>query len=72
MARKRFRWTRERYRKARSLDRYFARHIYDMPSEPPRLVQRLHDLYERHPQRDDPLLANVRHRLNCWGDDIPF
>lgn len=36
MARKRFRWTRARFYKARSLSRYFARHVYDLPSDPNR------------------------------------
>lgn len=74
MPRRRFRWTRERYRKAAHLARYFARHGYSLPSEPPALVRRYWALWERHPQRDDPLTKPM-----CWrepyisrDDDVPF
>lgn len=70
MARRRFRWTRERYRKAQHLSRFFSRLGYDLPSDPPRLLQRYFELWERHPQRDDPLLQPVRYRYE--RDDIPF
>ena len=70
MARRRFRWTRERYRKARHLARFFSRFVYELPSEPPRLLQRYFELWQRHPQRDDPLLQPVRYRYE--RDDIPF
>lgn len=70
MARRRFRWTRERYRKAQRLSRFFSRLVYDLPSDPPRLLQRYFELWERHPQRDDPLLQPVRYRYE--RDDIPF
>ncbi len=74
MARKRFRWTRARFYKARSLSRYFARHVYDLPSDPPRLLERLWELYGCHPSKDDPLLEPVRYRLSRRqdSDDIPF
>lgn len=74
MARHRFRWTRSKFRKARSLGRYFARHVYDLPSDPPRLLLRLWDLWERHPQRDDPLLTPFKFRPRTLEltDDIPF
>lgn len=74
MARQRFRWNRARYRKADSLARYFARHVYDLPSEPPRMLKRLRELWERHPQRDDPLLTafRLRPRTLALDDDIPF
>lgn len=74
MPRLRFRWTRERYRKADSLARYFARHVYDLPSEPPELVRRLFELQERHPQHADPLLTPLRGRLNARAvfDEVPF
>jgi hypothetical protein len=72
---RRWRWTRKAWHKARSLSRYFARHVYDLPSEPPTIVQRLWDLQERHPQRDDPLERPVRMRLydrRNFDDSIPF
>lgn len=70
MARRRFRWTRERYRQAQRLARFYSRWVYELPSEKPRLLQRYFDLWERHQQRDDPLLQPVRYRYN--QDDIPF
>lgn len=74
VTRLRFRWTRARYRKAASLARYFARHVYELPSDPPALVQRYFELWERHPRRDDPLLTPFRYRACFAGltDDIPF
>jgi len=71
MARRRFRWTRDRYRKAQHLSRFFARWVYELPSEPPALVQRLHELWERHPQRPDPLLKPISWRYER-DSDIPF
>lgn len=70
MARRRFRWTRDRYRKAAHLSRFFSRWLYELPGDPPRLLQRYFELWERHPQRDDPLLTPVRYRYE--RDDIPF
>jgi hypothetical protein len=70
MARHRFRWTRERYRKAQHLSRFFARWLYELPSDPPRLLQRYFDLWERYPQRNDPLLQPLAYRHD--RDDIPF
>lgn len=70
-----FIWTRRRYRKASSLARYFARHIYDLPGEPPRILQRLFALLEEHPQRNDPLERPLRSRLydrRAFDDSIPF
>lgn len=75
MVRPRFRWTRRAYRKARSLARYFERHVYDLPSEPPAILRRLWDLLARHPQRDDPLQRPLRARLyerRSFDDSIPF
>lgn len=74
MARHRFRWTRARYRRAAHLSRYFARHVYDLPSDPPRSLERYWELWRLHPQRDDPLQRPVRMRLNDRqrDDDIPF
>jgi hypothetical protein len=70
MPRRRFRWTRERYRKAQHLSRFFARWMYELPSEPPPLLQRYFELWERHPQRDDPLLAPLSMRFP--DPDVPF
>lgn len=76
MARRpRFRWTRSRYRKAASLARYFLRHVYELPSDPPTMIRRYWDLLEKHPQRDDPLDTPLRVRLARLSDDdsdIPF
>jgi hypothetical protein len=69
---RRFRWTRRRYRKADSLARFFDRWVYNLPSEPPRLVRRLHELWAAHPQRSDPLLTPIRLRHTYLDDDIPF
>ena len=77
MARKRFRWTRARYKKADHLRRYFNRHVYDLPSEPPSLLERYWELWRRHPQAEDPLLDRTL-RARLWdkkhdeSDDIPF
>lgn len=71
MARRRFRWTRERYRKAHSLARFLARWPYHFDSYPPPLVQRFFDLYEKHPQRADPLTQPL-HLRRGFPDSIPF
>ena len=72
--RRRFRWTRERYRKAESLSRYFSRHVYDLPSEPPELLRLLWELWAQHPQHNDPLLMPFKWRLRTFypDDEIPF
>lgn len=74
MPRRRFRWTRERYRKAAHLSRYFARHIYDLPSEQPELLRLFGELWARHPQRDDPLTVPMlcREPYVSREDDVPF
>ncbi len=73
MPRRRTFWTRAKYRKAATLARYFARHIYDLPSEPPALLQRFFELWELHPQNPDPLLLPMRARRHYNDtDDIPF
>jgi hypothetical protein len=72
MARRRFRWTRKSYRRAHHL----ARLLVNIPSvfNAPPLVQRYHELWQRHPSYDDPLKeGNLRWRLAMFkGDDIPF
>lgn len=73
MPRRPFRWTRERYRKAAHLSRYFARHVYDLPSDAPALLERYWELWARHPQGNDPLLLPLRSRRRFLeADDIPF
>lgn len=72
MPRRRFRWTRERYRKAQHLSRFYARWVYELPSEPPQLLQRYFDLWERHPQSDDPLARPHYVRYGWLGDGVPF
>ena len=72
MRRRRFRWTRERFRKAHSLARFLARWPYHFDSDPPPLVQRFFELYERRPQREDPLMVPLRQRAAMFLDSIPF
>lgn len=76
MARNRWRRTRRAYRKATSLQRYFDRHVYDLPSEPPTILRRLRELLARHPQRDAPLLQTLAVRRSLrwrdFDDSIPF
>ena len=71
MARKRFRWTRKLYRRAAWMSRFMGRHTYDLPERPPPLLQRYFDLWDRHPQRDDPLTTHISQRRQPH-DGIPF
>jgi hypothetical protein len=69
----RFHWNRKRYRKAQHLSRFFGRWVYDLPSDPPELLRRFYELWERHPQRDDPLLTPFEWRRHSLDrDEIPF
>lgn len=68
MTRPRFRWTRERYYRARHLARLLP-HI-GSAVEPPPLVRRLFDLEARHPQLPDPLTVSIEWRYD--RSDIPF
>lgn len=72
---RRFRWTRARYKHAHHLNRLLAR-MYELPyGDPPAIVQRLWELREAHPQDEDQLLRPFRHRASVMarGDDgIPF
>ena len=68
----RFRWTRAQYRRADHLARFFARFMYYLPDEKPALLERYFDLWERHPQKLDPLTEPLRWRLSRFTDDIPF
>ena len=72
MARKRFRWTRKKYKMADWMARFYHRHIYELPERPPELLRLYWELWDRHPQKEDPLLKCVRYRLNAFTDDIPF
>ena len=71
MSRKRFRWTRKAYEHAEWLSRFMGRHLYELP-EQPNLLRRYFELWERHPQREDPLLKPLRYRRDRFSDDIPF
>lgn len=70
MARKRFRWTRRKYRAASTLARFMGRHLCELPGNPPALLQRYMELWDRHPQREDPLTRP--HWQRYPGDSIPF
>lgn len=64
----RFRWTRAKYRKAHHLNRLLGK--LDYYGQKPPLVERFHELWDRHPQGSDPLLAPIHWRYD--RDDIPF
>ncbi len=69
----RFRWNRERYRKADSLFRLLERRVHDDRYDPPYLVSRYLSLWQQHRQHNDPLLqSTVHHRLALQRDEIPF
>lgn len=69
--RKRFRWSRKAYKHAAWLARFMGRHLYEL-GEQPNLLRRYFELWDRHPQKEDPLLIPLRRRLDHWGDEIPF
>ena len=69
MTRKRFKWTRAKYRRADHLARLLGRQI-TVVGEEPDLVRRYFELWARHPQHNDPLLQPLRYRVGL--DDIPF
>lgn len=68
--RSRFRWTRRLYREATSLARFLDRYPYHELHQPPPLVQRLIELWDLHPQANDPLLRPLWQRHS--PDDLPF
>lgn len=72
MARKRFRWTRSKYRHAASLLRLMSRQLNheSLPDQPPPLVQELVDLWNRYARTPDPLLRPLSERLS--DREIPF
>lgn len=65
-----FRWTRAKYRRAHRETRIYDREGYLYHGEPP-LVGRFRELWEQHPQNNDPLLTPIRWRLPP-DDGIPF
>ena len=68
---RKFKWSRDRYRKAHHLARLFSRwDCQQLPSEPPDLLRRYFELWERHPQHNDPLLMPLKYRYDTSG--IPF
>ena len=71
MARKRFKWTRSKYRRAASLHRLLVRQLCTerFPDQPPPLVQRYLDLWDRYARNPDPLLTPLRERYR--DQDIP-
>ena len=74
MRRQRFRWTRKLYRQADSLARFVGRHLYELPSDQPLLLRLYFALWERHPQRDDPLTLPkyLREPYRSRDYDVPF
>lgn len=70
MSRRRFYWTRAKYRQAhREARAYFGQGFMDHGE--PSLVRRYRELWERHPQNDDPLTL-PRWRRYPADDGIPF
>lgn len=71
--RRRFRWTRKTYKHAHQLARLLSRYL-DLPDHPPAIVRRYWELWEHHPEKDDPLLIPLAQRLALHqGDpDVPF
>lgn len=72
MTRRRFHWTRALYRKA-----FREARTYDsvgfMYHGPSALVRRYRELWEQHPQGDDPLTRHISWRYPRYEDDgIPF
>lgn len=69
----RFHWTRRTYRQANSLARFLGTYECDpagVAIEP--LLQRYFELWERHPQNDDPLNIPTQQRYWRHLDGIPF
>lgn len=65
---KRFRWTRELYKRAHHLNRFMPRVC--SYAEAPSLVRQFWALWEHHQQGNDPLLTHISWRYD--RDDIPF
>lgn len=69
--RKRPFWTRSRYRAAASLRRFSDRHPYDRNWDDHPLLRAFNDLWDQHPQREDPLLL-PRWMRYLSSNEIPF
>lgn len=70
MARRRFRWTRAKYRQAhREARMYFGQGF--MHHGEPSLVRRYRELWEAHPQDNDPL-KRPRYLRYRADDECPF
>lgn len=69
MARRRFRWTRAKYQQAHREARVYDREGFMYHGEPS-LVRRYRELWEAHPQGDDPLRLPRYRRYP--PDDCPF
>jgi len=70
MARKRFKWTRKAYQHAAWLSRFMARHVRELPDQPPDLLRRYWELWQRYPERGDPLAQALAERYP--ERDLPF
>ena len=69
--RRKFRWTRKLYYQAHRESRIYWGYGFMHHDEPP-LVKRLQELWEQHPQNEDPLLRPFRWRHDYCPDGIPF
>lgn len=68
---KRFHWTRKRYQRAAHLSRLLPNFFGEQcgQSEKPELVRRYHELWQRYPERGDPLRTPIHLR---YDPEIPF
>ena len=69
MPRKPFRWTRAKYKRAHHLARFLSR-VHGLSYKSPALVERYIELWEQHPQFEDPLLTPYTWRRPV--DDFPY
>ncbi|ATG94659.1 hypothetical protein QRO08_16015 [Paracidovorax citrulli] len=69
--RRRFRWTRKTYREAHRAARVFDGYGFMYHDEPP-MVARFRELWEAHPQHEDPLTRPLWARRPPGDDDVPF
>lgn len=71
-----YRWTRDRWYRARHIERLYWRYPYDWNREP-KIMTRLKALLDAHPGMTgtDPLATQLRVRRGQrlgWGDEVPF
>lgn len=72
MTRKPFRWTRALYRRAARETRVYESYGFMYHGEPG-IVRRYRELWEQHPQAQDPLRDPLRYRLQRrYDDEVPF